>query len=223
MRNDSGSNPKPGEISLAHAGVLFLDEIAEFPRGVLDVLREPMETGNINISRASRSATYPARFQLVAAMNPCPCGHLGDPVKACHCTAEQVARYQSKISGPLLDRIDLQIQVPTQAAATILSKAPATPSSAEIRKTVIIAHNTQIQRQGCNNAHLQNSALELHCPLDDPSRQLLIQAIDKLGLSARAYHRILRVARTIADLEGKQDIQQPHVAEAIGYRRMDRA
>lgn len=216
-----GSNPRPGEISLAHNGVLFLDEIAEFPRGVLDVLREPMETGQINISRASRSAEYPARFQLVAAMNPCPCGHLGDPIKACRCTAEQVARYQGRISGPLLDRIDLQVQVPAQAAETILSKSSAQQTSTGIRAKVIAAHELQLQRQNCNNAYLQNNALEKHCQLNEASRALLIQAMDKLGLSARAYHRILRVARTIADLEQQQDIQLKHVTEAIGYRRMD--
>ncbi|HDK37578.1 MAG TPA: ATP-binding protein, partial [Thiolapillus brandeum] len=214
-------NPRPGEISLAHNGVLFLDEIAEFPRGVLDVLREPMETGQINISRASRSAQYPARFQLVAAMNPCPCGHLGDPLKACRCTAEQVARYQGRISGPLLDRIDLQVQVPTQAAETILTKSGHEQTSAQVREQVITAHERQLQRQGCNNAHLQNHVLEEHCKLNDTSRALLIQAIDKLGLSARAYHRILRVARTIADLEQQVNIQLVHVTEAIGYRRMD--
>ncbi|WP_456405318.1 YifB family Mg chelatase-like AAA ATPase [Thiolapillus sp.] len=218
-----GSNPRPGEISLAHNGVLFLDEIAEFPRGVLDVLREPLETGQINISRANRSATYPARFQLIAAMNPCPCGHLGDPVKACRCTAEQVARYQGRISGPLLDRIDLQVQVPAQPAEAILSTSHDEQTSARVREKVIAAHERQLRRQGSNNAHLQNSALEQHCRLDDASRALLIQAMDKLGLSARAYHRILRVARTIADLEGEQAIQLPHVTEAIGYRRMDRA
>ncbi len=217
-----GSNPRPGEISLAHNGVLFLDEIAEFPRGVLDVLREPMETGHINISRASRSAEYPARFQLVAAMNPCPCGHLGDPVKACRCTAEQVVRYQGRISGPLLDRIDLQVQVPAQAAETILARSSNEPTSASARKKVIAAHERQLQRQGCNNAHLQNNALEQHCRLDEASRALLIQAMDKLGLSARAYHRILRVARTIADLEQTRNIQLKHITEAIGYRRMDR-
>ncbi|HID44988.1 MAG TPA: ATP-dependent protease [Chromatiaceae bacterium] len=218
-----GSDPRPGEISLSHAGILFLDEIAEFPRGVLDVLREPLETGHINISRANRSATYPARFQLVAAMNPCPCGHLGDPIKACRCTAEQVARYQGRISGPLLDRIDLQVQVPAQPAEAILSASGKEQTSSRIREKVIAAHELQLQRQGCNNAHLQNSALDEHCRLDESSRALLIQAMDKLGLSARAYHRILRVARTIADLEQIPSIQLKHVTEAIGYRRMDRA
>jgi len=218
-----GSNPRPGEISLAHGGVLFLDEVAEFPRGVLDVLREPLETGYIHISRASRSARFPARFQLVAAMNPCPCGHLGDPIKTCRCTAEQVARYQGRISGPLLDRIDLQLQVPAQPAEAILTTGREGMSSAQAREKVIAAHQRQMERQGCSNAHLRNNMLEEHCRLDDDSRNLLLNAMNRLGLSARAYHRILRVARTIADLEDARDIQLPHVTEAIGYRRMDRA
>jgi magnesium chelatase family protein len=218
-----GSNPRPGEISLAHHNVLFLDEIAEFPRSVLDVLREPLETGYINISRASRSARFPARFQLVAAMNPCPCGHLGDPARSCHCTAEQVARYQGRISGPLLDRIDLQVQVPAQRAEAILVSNHGEATSAQVRERVITTHQRQLERQSCSNAHLQNSALEEYCRLDDDSRNLLINAMNKLGLSARAYHRILRVARTIADLEEERDIRLPHVTEAIGYRRMDRA
>ncbi len=218
-----GSNPRPGEISLAHHSILFLDEVAEFPRNVLDVLREPMETGYINISRASRSARFPARFQLVAAMNPCPCGHLGDPLKACRCTAEQVARYQGRISGPLLDRIDLQVQVPAQRAETLLAANHQETTSAEVRERVIAAHQRQLERQGCSNAQLQNSHLEEYCRLDEDSRNLLLGAMNKLGLSARAYHRILRVARSIADLEGKTDILLPHVTEAIGYRRMDKA
>ncbi|WP_457667911.1 YifB family Mg chelatase-like AAA ATPase [Thiolapillus sp.] len=216
-----GSNPKPGEVSLAHHNVLFLDEVAEFPRSVLDVLREPLETGQIHISRASRTATFPARFQLVAAMNPCPCGHLGDPLKACRCTSEQVAKYQGRISGPLLDRIDLQVAVPTQPAEALLSDSGQEESSAQVRQRVIAAHETQLARQGCNNAHLQNNDLEKHCQLDEASRALLIQAMNKLGLSARAYHRILRVARTIADLEQQKAIQINHLTEAIGYRRMD--
>ncbi|BAO45463.1 YifB family Mg chelatase-like AAA ATPase [Thiolapillus brandeum] len=218
-----GSNPRPGEISLAHHNILFLDEVAEFPRAVLDVLREPLETGYINISRASRSARFPARFQLVAAMNPCPCGHLGDPLRACRCTAEQVARYQGRISGPLLDRIDIQVQVPAQPAEAILSPSGKETSSARVREQVTQAHERQLRRQGCSNAHLQNSALEEHCKLNEASRALLMQAMNKLGLSARAYHRILRVARTIADLEGMDNLQLPHVTEAIGYRRMDKA
>ncbi len=218
-----GSNPRPGEISLAHGGILFLDEVAEFPRAVLDVLREPLETGYIHISRASRSARFPARFQLVAAMNPCPCGHLGDPIKTCRCTAEQVAKYQGRISGPLLDRIDLQVQVPAQPAEAILNAGKQEATSAQVRKQVMAAHQRQLDRQGCSNAHLRNSALEEHCHLDDDSHNLLLHAMNKLGLSARAYHRILRVARTIADLEGAPDIRLPHVAEAIGYRRMDKA
>ena len=218
-----GSSPRPGEVSLAHHNVLFLDEIAEFPRSVLDVLREPLETGQIHISRASRTATFPARFQLVAAMNPCPCGHLGDPLKACRCTSEQVAKYRGRISGPLLDRIDLQVSVPTQPAEALLSVSAKEENSTRVRKRVMAAHGIQLSRQGCNNAHLQNTALEQYCRLDEPSRALLIQAMNKLGLSARAYHRILRVARTIADLEQQPDIQLKHVTEAIGYRRLDRS
>jgi magnesium chelatase family protein len=161
-----GSTPRPGEISLAHQGVLFLDELPEFPRHVLEVLREPLETGQISISRAAGKADYPARFQLVAAMNPCPCGHLGDPTGTCHCTPEQIARYQSRISGPLLDRIDIQVQVPTQPAETFISGAtvPETPSR-EIRQRVQQAHQRQINRQGCANARLENSALEEYCAL----------------------------------------------------------
>ena len=222
MKSDRGSNPRPGEISLAHGGVLFLDEVAEFPRAVLDVLREPLETGYIHISRASRSARFPARFQLVAAMNPCPCGHLGDPIKTCRCTAEQVAKYQGRISGPLLDRIDLQVQVPAQPAEAILNAGKQEATSAQVRQQVMAAHQRQLDRQGCSNAHLQNNALEEHCRLDDDCRNLLLNAMNKLGLSARAYHRILRVARTIADLEGASDIRLPHVTEAVGYRRMDK-
>ena len=223
MKSDRGSNPRPGEISLAHGGILFLDEVAEFPRAVLDVLREPLETGYIHISRASRSARFPARFQLVAAMNPCPCGHLGDPVKTCRCTAAQVAKYQGRISGPLLDRIDLQVQVPAQPAEAILNAGKQETTSAEVRKQVLAAHQRQLDRQGCSNAHLRNGALEEHCRLDDDCRNLLLHAMNKLGLSARAYHRILRVARTIADLENASDIQLSHITEAVGYRRMDRA
>ena len=218
-----GSNPRPGEVSLAHHNVLFLDEIAEFPRAVLDVLREPLETGEIHISRASRTAIFPARFQLVAAMNPCPCGHLGDPVRTCRCTSEQVAKYRGRISGPLLDRIDLQVSVPTQPAEALLAETTKEETSAQVRARVIAAHQIQLERQGCNNARLQNAALEQYCRLDRSSRTLLIQAMNKLGLSARAYHRILRVARTIADLEQRPDIQVKHITEAIGYRRMDRA
>lgn len=217
-----GSNPRPGEISLAHNGVLFLDEIAEFPRSVLEVLREPLETGHINISRAARQASFPARFQLVAAMNPCPCGHLGDPVKSCTCTAEQIARYRGRLSGPLIDRIDLQVPVPAQPAEAILDHSTALEiTSSEVRHNVIGAYQRQLDRQGCSNARLGNNALEHHCRLDQHGHELLVRAMDKLGLSARAAHRILRVARTIADLDDAAAIELSHLSEAIGYRRMD--
>ena len=219
-----GSTPRPGEISLAHQGVLFLDELPEFPRHALEVLREPLETGRISVSRAAGKAEFPARFQLVAAMNPCPCGHLGDPARACRCTSEQVARYQARISGPLLDRIDIQVQVPTQPAEILLDENPVeeTPSE-EIRHRVMAARQRQLLRQGRPNAQLENGELECHCRLDDPGRKLLLRAMDSLGLSARAHHRILRVARTIADLEERERIDLPHLTEAIGYRRMSMA
>ena len=215
-----GTHPRPGEISLAHHGVLFLDEIAEFPRGVLDVLREPLETGHISISRARRQARFPARFQLVAAMNPCPCGYLGDARHACRCTSEQVARYRGRISGPLLDRIDLQVEVPGQNAEILMSAPdPNAETSAQAAARVLAARQIQIQRQGCCNAQLNNAAIDRHCALDTAGQQLLMQAMDKLRLSARAYHRILRVARTIADLDAAPDIALTHLTEAIGYRR----
>lgn len=218
------STPRPGEISLAHNGVLFLDELPEFDRRVLDVLREPMETGHIVIARAARSASFPASFQLVAAMNPCKCGYAGDPKKACaQCSVEVAARYQARISGPLRDRIDIQIEVPAIHTRELLSQAPTGESSAQVRERVAEAWQRQMQRQGCSNAHLANSALEQHASLDRPNRRLLANAIEGLGLSARAYHRILRVARSIADLQGSRDIEQSHLSEAIGYRRLDRA
>lgn len=217
-----GGNPRPGEISLAHHGVLFLDELPEFDRKVLEVLREPLENGHITISRAARQAEYPARFQLVAAMNPCPCGHLGDPRHACHCTSEQVARYRGRISGPLLDRIDLQIEVPALPAAALTEPAPPGECSAAVRTRVSRARERQHRRQGCANAQLQGAALDQHAALDDNGRSLLRQAMERLGLSARGYHRVLRVARTIADLDGSDAIAVPHLTEAIGYRRLDR-
>lgn len=216
-----GSTPRPGEISLAHRGVLFLDELPEFPRHVLEVLREPLETGQISISRAAGKAEYPARFQLVAAMNPCPCGHLGDPAGTCRCTPEQIARYQGRISGPLLDRIDIQVQVPTQPAETFVGSTTSTETpSREIRRLVQRAHQRQIDRQGCANARLENSELEKHCALDDRGQAFLLRAMNSLGISARGYHRILRVARSIADLAGEERIALPHLTEAIGYRRL---
>jgi len=217
------STPRPGEISLAHNGVLFLDELPEFDNRVLDVLREPMETGHIVISRAARSAQFPADFQLVAAMNPCKCGYAGDEKKACaQCSPEVAARYQARVSGPLRDRIDIQIEVPAIDTRELLSQQPDTEDSAQVRARVTRAWQRQMQRQGCSNALLANSSLDRHTQLSRNDRQLLAKAIERLGLSARAYHRILRVARSIADLEGSEHIQQAHLSEAIGYRRLDR-
>ena len=217
-----GSNPKPGEISLAHNGVLFLDELPEFDNRVLDVLREPMENGIITIARATRSAEYPARFQIIAAMNPCRDGYVGDGTQRCHCTPDQVQNYQNRISGPLRDRIDLQIQVPAPHHNDLFGKTPKGEASALVRARVQTAWQRQIDRQGCSNAVLAGDALETHCALGSADQQILAQAIDKLGLSARAYHRILRMARSIADLAEHTQIQRPHLMEAISYRRLDR-
>lgn len=218
-----GSNPMPGEISLAHHGVLFLDELPEFDRKVLEVLREPLETGKITISRATRQTDFPARFQLIAAMNPCPCGHLGDPSGRCHCTADQIQRYRSKISGPLLDRIDMHIEVPRIAYETLSNRQPIhTESSQEIAKRVQLAREIATQRQETCNARLTPSKIKQFCPLDKESDKILKTATEKLGLSPRAYHRILKVARTIADLGNHRNISLADLSEAIGYRRLDR-
>lgn len=218
------SVPRPGEISLAHNGVLFLDELPEFDNRVLDVLREPMETGHIVISRAARSAEFPARFQLIAAMNPCKCGYAGDPQKACaQCSVEVVARYQNRISGPLRDRIDIQIEVPALPTKELLEPQHNLETSQQVRQRVSHAWHRQLERQGCANAQLQGKTLQQHCALSDSNQTLLSTSIDRLRLSARAYHRILRVARSIADLNDCHRIEQPHLSEAIGYRRMERA
>lgn len=216
-----GSQPKPGEISLAHHGVLFLDELPEFDRKVLEVLREPIESGKITVSRAANQAEFPSKFQLVAAMNPCPCGYLGQV--RCRCTQEQVQRYRAKISGPLLDRIDMLLEVPPVDKKLLRPQAGETPpeSSEQVRQRVVKARNIQLQRAGKANAMLQHKQLEVFCTLRDQDFQLLEQAISRLGLSARAYHRILKVARTIADLAGSEQIQTNHLSEAIGYRRLD--
>ncbi len=213
-----GGNPRPGEISLAHHGVLFLDELPEFSRQVLEVLREPLETGHITISRAARQADFPARFQLVAAMNPCPCGYLGHPTQACRDTPDQIARYRGRISGPLLDRIDIQISVPALTDDELLRAAPG-EASAAIRARVEAARARQMQRQGKPNAALGTQEIDALCTLDAAGEALLKQAIARLNLSARAYHRILRLARSIADLAGSAAILTPHLAEAIQYRR----
>ncbi|RMD68758.1 MAG: ATP-dependent protease [Gammaproteobacteria bacterium] len=214
-----GSPPRPGEISLAHGGVLFLDELPEFDRRVLEVLREPLESGHIVISRAARQAEFPARFQLVAAMNPCPCGYLGDPSGRCHCTPDQIRRYRHKLSGPFLDRIDLHIEVPRLPRDALRGNVP-TESSRTVRERVIRARERQ-QARGNINARLTPSQIKRWCPLKEGDQRLLEKAMERLGLSARAYHRILKVARTIADLAGSEAIATPHLTEAITYRRLD--
>lgn len=213
-----GSVPQPGEISLAHHGVLFLDELPEFDRKVLEVLREPLENGKIHISRAARQAEFPAKFQFVAAMNPCPCGFLGHPQKPCRCTPEQIARYRGRISGPLLDRVDMVVEVPAIPDAILLARAQG-EASAPVRARVGVARQRQQARQGGHNAALLGAELDTHCQPDEAGLALLQNAIQKLGWSARAYHRVLRVARTIADLEGSLAINKTHLAEAIQYRR----
>ena len=213
-----GGNPRPGEVSLAHRGVLFLDELAEFDRRVLEVLREPLESGRVTISRALRKSDFPARFQLVAAMNPCPCGYLGHYGGRCRCTPDQVARYRGRLSGPLLDRIDIHIDVPAVPQAERLALEPA-EGSAVVRERVATARARQLTRQGKPNVELGTKEVDRHCRADPAGETLLKQAISRLGLSARAYHRVLKLARTIADLAGVEAIAASHVAEAIGYRR----
>lgn len=214
-----GSPPRPGEISLAHHGVLFLDEFPEFQRIALEALREPLETGRIVISRAARQAEFPARFQLVAAMNPCPCGHLGSALRACRCSPDVVSRYQARISGPLLDRIDVRVEVPAVAPET-LAAAPDGEPSAVIAARVASARKRALARQGALNANLAGEALDRHTVLDEPATRLLHAATARLGWSARGYHRVLRVARTIADLAGSETVVADHLAEAIQYRRL---
>jgi len=218
-----GGTPMPGEISLAHHGVLFLDELPEFDRRVLEVLREPLESGSITISRAARQADFPARFQLVAAMNPCPCGWLGDRSARCRCTVDQIRNYRGRVSGPLLDRLDLHLEVPSMDQGDLLAPTVnSAESSAPVRARVEAARQRQQTRSGIPNARLETKDIERVCVLDQDSRQLLELSLQKLALSARAAHRILKVARTIADLAGISDINKTHLAEAIQYRTLDR-
>ncbi len=228
-----GSNPKPGEISLAHHGVLFLDELPEFNRHVLEVLREPLESGTISISRALRQVRYPARFQLIAAMNPCPCGYYGDEKNHCRCSLEQRYRYQSKISGPFLDRIDLFVELQALSHHELCQPAEMSnnnqthlETSSDIQKRVCIAREKQLMRRNKSNSLLSGKEIEQDCKMEQAALILLEQAMNKLNLSARAYHRILRVARTIADLDKKhkqtQHIDIHHLSEAISYRKIDR-
>jgi magnesium chelatase family protein len=216
-----GAHPRPGEISLAHNGVLFLDELPEFDRGVLEVLREPLESGHIVISRAAQQAEFPARFQLVAAMNPCPCGHLGDPAARCRCTPDRIAAYRARISGPLLDRIDLHVEVPRVTSAEISSAERGEPT-AVVAARVAAARELQHQRQARANTRLEGAAVLEFARADAAAMSLLGEAMQRLALSARAYHRVLRVARTIADLAASAPVRAEHVAEAVTLRQLDR-
>jgi magnesium chelatase family protein len=213
-----GNPPQPGEASLAHHGVLFLDELPEFERRVLESLREPLESGHLAVARAGHRVDFPARFQLVAAMNPCPCGWLGHRVRACRCTPDQIARYQARLSGPLLDRIDLRVEVGALDEAE-LAAAPSGETSAAVAAHVQAARTRALERQGKPNAALEGAQIERECAVQGAARQVLLTASQRLGWSARAYHRVLKVARTIADLEGADALGTAHVAEAIQARR----
>ncbi len=220
-----GSIPKPGEVSLAHNGVLFLDELPEFTHGALEVLRQPLEDGTVTIARAQTTLTFPANFQLIAAMNPCPCGYYTDPQRQCSCSPGEISRYRKRISGPLLDRIDIHIEVPRLTPDELMDRQPG-ESSAAVRTRVIAARQRQRQRfantKFHSNAQMTSRALRHFCPLSDEVGSLLRTAIDQFALSARAHDRVIKLARTIADLEGSDDIHVPHIAEAVQYRSLDR-
>lgn len=220
-----GNVPRPGEVSLAHNGVLFLDELPEFKKSVLEVLRQPMEQRRVTISRASVSLSYPSDFTLIAALNPCPCGYYSDPVHECRCSASQITRYRNRLSGPLLDRIDIHVEVPAVSYGELVNEKPA-ESSADIRRRVVAARRIQENRFAGSriktNAGMKSRHIKKYCALDAESGAILERAADRLGLSARACHRILKIARTIADLGGQDDIREPHILEAVGYRSMDR-
>jgi magnesium chelatase family protein len=218
-----GTIPRPGEVTLAHNGVLFLDELPEYDRKVLEVLREPLENGHITVSRAAQQIEFPARFQLIAAMNPCPCGYLGDTAGRCRCTPEKVARYRAKISGPLLDRLDMHVEVPRVPVAALRMRVTDNESTEVVAKRVMRARECQRIRQAKTNAHLTNRDMETHCVAAPAATEILERATAALGLSARAHHRILRVARTIADLGGSAEISATHMSEAISLRRFDRS
>jgi len=220
-----GTLPRPGELSLAHFGILFLDEFAEFPRHVLEMIRQPMEDGFVVVSRARGTIRFPANFMLVAAMNPCPCGYSGTDSKRCRCTPTQIERYLSKISGPLMDRIDIHIDVPAVGFRRLRSRSDE-PDSAAIRSVVIAARNSQRRRFGdsrtLTNAVMSHKQVEKYCELDSAGEQMLRCAMTEFGLSARAHDKICKIARTIADIAGTDGIQPEHIAEAISYRRLDR-
>jgi magnesium chelatase family protein len=217
-----GTHPKPGEISLAHNGVLFLDELPEYDRKVLEVLREPLEAGKITISRAGQQAQFPAKFQLIGAMNPCPCGYRGSQIHQCQDTSYQISKYQNKISGPLLDRIDMHVEVTDLPFETIANHSPSGESSHSVRQKVKRAFDIQLKRQNCSNNQLSPRQVDQFCGIDDDAKRLLDSAFKQLGFSARAYHRILKIARTIADLESSFAINSQHLSEALAYRKLDR-
>lgn len=220
-----GSTPTPGEISLSHNGVLFLDELPEFNRRTLEVLRQPLEDGTVTISRALASTTFPANFILIAALNPCPCGYRNDPRRSCHCSLPQIERYMAKISGPLLDRIDIHLEVPAVPFRELSSGSPGT-SSAQMREQVVAARAVQTERfEGSRtrlNAKMTSRQVRQYCKLDDECFNLLRASVNELGLSARAHDKVLRVARTIADLDRSATIVPAHISEAINYRMLDR-